>query len=194
MEREAEIVERVRAGDREAFRALVESHQRLVSHVVLRLVRDAGDREELCQDVFLRVWNKIGSFRGDAKLSTWIARIAYRTSLNHLEKKRLPLYEDLGPEEEGGESRLDRVPDPGVPVAQGVADEEMRAFVRASVLELPMPYRAAVTLHYLEEMSVGEVAEVMDVPAGTVKSHLFRARKLLKDRLLARYSQGELTA
>jgi hypothetical protein len=91
MESDEEIVARTLAGDRDAFRHLVARYQRLVAGVVARLIRDATDREEVCQDVFLRVYRGIGGFQFDAKLSTGIARIAYRASLNHLEKKRLPL-------------------------------------------------------------------------------------------------------
>jgi RNA polymerase sigma factor (sigma-70 family) len=179
MESDREIVERVLAGERDAFAALVQRHQRLVAHVVHRMVRDPRDREELCQDVFFRVYRKLDTFTFQARLSTWIARIAYRACLNHLERRAMPLYDDLRDAGDDGTPAMDQV--------DAAEAEQMRAFVRARVDELPVQYRTVVTLYHLEEMSVGEICEVMDLPDGTVKSHLFRARKLLKEKLMAAY-------
>ena len=191
MESDREIVERVLAGERDAFTALVQRHQRLVAHVVHRMVRDPRDREELCQDVFFRVYRKLDTFGYQARLSTWIARIAYRACLNHLERRAMPLYDDLRDAGDGGEPPMDRVAGSGPSPLDQAEAEQMRAFVRARVDELPLQYRTVVTLYHLEEMSVGEICEVMDLPDGTVKSHLFRARKLLKEKLMAAYGPRE---
>ena len=187
MESDREIVERVLAGDRDAFTALVKRHQRLVSHLVFRMVRDPRDREELCQDVFFRVYRKLDTFAYHASLSTWIGRIAYRACLNHLERRALPLYDDLREAGEEGGSPIERLAGGGPSPLERAEAEELRAFVRARVDALPVQFRTAVVLYHLEEMSVGEIAEVMDLPEGTVKSHLFRARKLLKETLMAAY-------
>lgn len=187
MESDREIVERVLAGERDAFTALVQRHQRLVAHVVHRMVRDPRDREELCQDVFFRVYRKLDTFAFHARLSTWIARIAYHACLNHLQRRAMPLYDDLRDPGEGGEPAMDRIAESGPSPLDAAEAEQMRAFVRARVDELPVQYRTVVTLYHLEEMSVGEIAGVMDLPDGTVKSHLFRARKLLKEKLMAAY-------
>ena len=181
-----EMVARVLAGDRDAFRDLVRTYQRLVSHVVFRIVRDPRDREEVCQDVFVRVYQKLDQFAHESALGTWIARIAYRLSLNHLERRRIPLYDDLRPDETGGTS-VDQLPGTRASALDEVEGAELRAFVRARVDGLPVQYRTVVTLYHLEEMAVGEIAAVMDLPEGTVKSHLFRARRMLKEMLVARY-------
>ncbi|HET6228728.1 MAG TPA: sigma-70 family RNA polymerase sigma factor [Longimicrobiaceae bacterium] len=191
MEPERALVERVLAGDGAAFRDLVARYQRLVSHVVGRMVRDERDREELCQDVFFRVHRKLGGFGFQSKLSTWIASIAYRACLSHLQKKRMPLFEDLAPGNRGHTPPAE-VRDLSPEWGDEMAAREMRGFVREQVDGMPMPYRAVLTFYHLEEMSVGEVSQVMGLPAGTVKSYLFRGRKALKDRLLTRYSAEEL--
>lgn len=183
------MVARVLAGDRDAFQDLVQTYQRLVSHVVFRIVRDPRDREEVCQDVFVRVYQKLDQFAHESALGTWIARIAYRLSLNHLERRRIPLYDDLRPDEAGG-TAVDQLPTSGVSPLDEVEGAQLRAFVRARVDELPVQYRTVVTLYHLEEMAVGEIAAVMDLPEGTVKSHLFRARKMLKEKLVASYGPG----
>src|SRR3954468_14127914 len=83
------LVLRIARGDMQAFRALIRQHQRLVGHMVGRLIDNAEDREELCQDVFVKVYEKIGEFNFQSKLSTWIATIAYRHAINHLRKNRI---------------------------------------------------------------------------------------------------------
>lgn len=175
MENDQRLIERVLAGERAAFRELIASYERLVQHVVFRLVLDRRDAEEVCQDVFLRVYRGLANFRGEAKLSTWIARIAHRSALKHLEKRRLP----RAPEFTSDDHSTVEIATPATQL-DDVVRAELRAFTRARVAVLPPEYRAAVTLYHLEGMSVAEVAEVMQLPSGTVKSHLFRARKLLK--------------
>lgn len=194
MENEQRLIKRVIAGDRQAFLTLIERYQRLVQHVVYRMVSDERDREELCQDVFMKVYRNLDGFRGDAKLSTWIATIARNTCLNHLEKKDLLLYEDEASpsSEEDDRSALARLPGETRGPAEHTAREEVHAFIHDEIKKLPEHYRTALTLYHLEGMSVQEVSEVMDNPTGTVKSHLYRARKKLKDRLLATYSPEEL--
>ena len=176
MEDDERLVGRVRAGDREAFRELVARYERLVRHVVHRMVTDDGEAEEVCQDVFLRAYRGLAGFRGDAKLSTWIGRIAYNTAAKRLARRRTRV--EAAPEDAGRRSTAERAT-PGTQL-DDVVRAELRAFVREKVGELAPEQRAAVTLFHLEEMSVAEVAAVMGVPEGTVKSHLFRARRLLR--------------
>ena len=183
------MVTRAARGDADAFRALVADYQRLVGHVVFRMIRDQAEREDVCQDVFIRVYRKLHSFRFESKLSTWIARIAYRTCLNHLEKKRMPLAEDVAPDDVAIVHESARVL---TTPADETEAREVRAFVRERVETLPLGYRTAITLHYLEDMSIPEICEVMELPAGTVKSHLYRGRALLRQQLLARYAAEEL--
>lgn len=195
MDDDRRLVARVQAGEREAFRDLVGRHENLVAHVVYRMVRHSADREELCQEVFVRVYRKLGSFRFESKLSTWIAKLAYHACLNHLKKRRLLLYDDLGRRANPGGAAPDRGIEPAdrsaTPLDAAEA-AELRSFVRAQVEALPWAYRAVVTLYHLEGMSVAEVGEVTGMPTGTVKNYLFRARRVLKDRLLSTYSVNEL--
>lgn len=196
MEEEQRIIERVRAGDRKAFERLIERYQRLVQHVVFRMVPDPRDREELCQDVFMKVYRHLGSFRQEAKLSTWIARIARNTCLNHLEKKDMPLYADHAApsaREEDAPPAIAEVPEEEAESpAQRAHAEDVRAFIQAEIDRLPEHYRTALTLYHLEGMSIEEVGAVMDNPPGTVKSHLYRARRKLKERLAERFHPEEL--
>lgn len=196
MEEDRRLVDGARAGDRRAVRDLVERYQGLVSRVVFRIVRDSGEREEVCQDSFVRVFRGLDSFRFESKLSTWIARIAYRTALNHLEKRRLLLYDDLaGPATDAHESTpsaVERLPAETASALEAAEASEVRAFLRTQIEKLPAAYRAVVTLFHLEEMSIAEVSAATEMPEGTVKNYLFRARRILKDKVLERYAAEEL--
>ena len=194
---ERELVEQVLDGDREAFLDFVDRYERLVKHVVFRMVDDERDREELCQDVFMRAYRYLDGFRFESKLSTWLARIARNTCLNHLEKKEVPLYADEAPSPDGdtpdARTALNRVPDPNENVAESAVDRQRRDVVRRGIESLSEHYRTALTLYHLEGMSVSQISEVMENPEGTVKSHLYRGRKKLKDWLLERYQREEIT-
>jgi RNA polymerase sigma-70 factor (ECF subfamily) len=195
---ERELVEQVLDGDREAFLDFIDRYERLVKHVVFRMVDDDRDREELCQDVFMRAYRYLDGFRFESKLSTWLARIARNTCLNHLEKKEVDLYADHAPapDDDGppdARAALNRIEDPDADVAEAATDRERRAVVREAIKTLSEHYRTALTLYHLEGMSVSQISDIMDNPEGTVKSHLYRGRKKLKDWLLDHYSQEELT-
>jgi RNA polymerase sigma factor (sigma-70 family) len=177
-----QLVERILARDKGSFRELVKNHQRLVSHIVFRMIPPGPDREDLCQEVFVKVYQNLGRFRFDAKLSTWIARITYNSCLNFLDKKQLPLYDDLTEE--------DRPFEPAAPDSEARPDRVYESgrtgeIVRGEINRLPAVYKTLITLYHLEQMSYAEIGRIMNLPEGTVKSYLFRARKMLKGRLQA---------
>jgi RNA polymerase sigma factor (sigma-70 family) len=184
----AETVEKIMKGDHEAFASLMKSHLPLVMHVVARMVADHEDRKDLCQEVFLKVYRGLEGFRGESKLSTWIAQIAYNTCLNHSLKKRPCLQEDslLEAQNREPEDRESALPD------ERIADRDVSDKLHSEISRLPVRYRAVLTLFHLEGMQIGEIAAVMDMPEGTVKNDLFRARKILKEKLLSLYAQEEL--
>jgi RNA polymerase sigma-70 factor (ECF subfamily) len=194
---ERALVEQILDGDRAAFLDFIDRYERLVKHVVFRMVDDDRDREELCQDVFMRAYRYLDGFRFESKLSTWLARIARNTCLNHLEKKDVPLYADHAPASDApspdARAALNRIEDPDTDVARAAVDREQQDVVRRGIEALSEHYRTALTLYHLEGMSVSQISDIMDNPEGTVKSHLYRGRKKLKDWLTDRYSQEELT-
>jgi len=170
------LVSRVLSGDMQAFRALIKKHERLVVHMIGRIVKQVEDREELCQDVFIKVYEKLKDFNHQSQLSTWIATIAYRHALNHLRKKKILLTEL--PE---GELTI------ADPVADDVADEEIEAYVVKLIETLPVQYKTVITLYHLEHKNYAEIGEITGMPEGTVKNYLFRARQLLKEKAAKYY-------
>ena len=180
------LVTRVLTGDMQAFMRLIKQHERLVAHMVGRLVKSEEDREELCQDVFLKVYEKLGEFSFQSKLSTWIATIAYRYAINHLRKQKM-FYTDI-PEEGLFTKRFVEESNPEI-----VAEErDLDNIVLKLVEGLPPQYKIVLTLYHLEGMSYPEIGEVTKMPEGTVKNYLFRARNLLKEKAKMYLGKEEL--
>lgn len=170
------LVSRVISGDRQAFRMLIKQNERLVGHMIARLIDRHEDREELCQDVFLKVYEKLGEFTFQSKLSTWIATIAYRHGINHLRKKKIEIRElTEGDEREQFISTEN--------VEEGFSDQQLDGIVMSLIDKLPPQYKAILTLYHMQEMSYSEIVEITGLPEGTVKNYLFRARQLLKEKV-----------
>ncbi|KPJ48629.1 MAG: hypothetical protein AMJ41_04575 [candidate division Zixibacteria bacterium DG_27] len=182
------LVEKILASDKGAFRTLVERYQRLVSHVVFRVIPNDADREEVCQEVFLKVYENLPGFRFESKISTWIATIAYNTSVSYLEKMKAHRYEGICPENEPWEevSGNNVLPD------EYAQARDLSLRLAREIDKLPILYGTILSLYHLEGMSYNEIRQILQLPEGTVKSYLFRARKLLKKRLSARYQREEL--
>lgn len=165
------LVSRVLDGDVHAFRALIKKHERLVAHMVGRLVKHEEDREELCQDVFMKVYEKLGEFAFQSQLSTWIATIAYRHAINHLRKKKIVIA-DIA---EGEIPIVDDEPN-------AVEQQDIENYLLKLIDQLPPQYKVVLSLYHLEQKNYTEIGQITGMPDGTVKNYLFRARQLLKDK------------
>ena len=168
---EDDLVARARARDADAFRELVEQHRDRAYGLALRILRSAEDAEEVAQDAFLRAWLALPRFRGESRFSTWLHRIVARRALDRLGTLRAR-REREGALEEGTLPVVDG-PDPA---ARVTAARVERMMDRLSPIQ-----RAAVTLYYFEDHSVERVAEILEMPENTVKTHLSRARAALRE-------------
>jgi RNA polymerase sigma factor (sigma-70 family) len=163
------LVAKVLSGRQAAFVELVEQYQGLVSHLVFRVVQDQSDREEVCQDVFVKVHKQLRTFQFRSKLSTWISRIAYNTAISHINKRRLATVEyDLE----------DATPESGP--AEEMSEGQLKTFIHEKMKMLTTVEKSVLTLYHLEEMLVSDISQVMMRPEGTIKSDLYRARKKLR--------------
>jgi RNA polymerase sigma factor (sigma-70 family) len=180
MSEDRELVQAVLARTPGAFERLVARHQRLVWHLVYRMVQHPEDARELCQDVFFRVHERLDQYRFESSLSTWIGRVAFNIATRHLQKKRLPIEE--GRDEGEGESAWEQVSD-GFDLEAACADHETMQLLAAAIEKLPLMQRTLVTLYHLDELGIGEIAGVTGLPEGTVKNTLFRARSRLRQQL-----------
>jgi RNA polymerase sigma-70 factor (ECF subfamily) len=175
-----EYVGRARAGDAEAFRVLVERHRDRVYGLALRIVRSAPDAEEVAQDAFVRAWLALPRFRGAASFSTWIYRITARRAFDRAQTLRL---------RRGREAPMDTTVEAADSAAAPGGETPRIGLARSldqMVAALPPAQRAAVTLYYLQDHSVEQVAVALAMPENTVKTHLSRARATLRAAWLAR--------
>jgi RNA polymerase sigma-70 factor (ECF subfamily) len=166
-----------------AFDQLVRQYQKLCWHVVDRMVRHPDDTRELCQETFLRIYQSLHQYRGESALKSWVAQVAYSVAKRHLERKRIPITDIDG--HEHGLSLADRVGD-GFDLETAMADREMHGYLHAAMDALPPLQRTLLTLYHLDELTIGEIAKVTSLAEGTIKSHLFRSRKQLRELLESR--------
>ncbi len=179
-----ELIARVLAGDEASYGTLVTRYRDYVYTIAVRIVGSDEDAEDVAQEAFVRAYRALPRFRGDSKFSSWLYRIATNRALTHLKKRRRRA--DTVDIESGSHVEAVVIDDGRGEVASPellVRNEEFRRAVRAAVLELPEQYRVVVTLFYLEERSYKEVVATLGIPMGTLKTHLHRARALLRDIL-----------
>jgi RNA polymerase sigma-70 factor, ECF subfamily len=174
------LVAACRNGDQDAFAMLVQRHQRRVFNLVFRMLQNYEEASEITQETFLAVWQGLPSFRGEARFSTWLYRIAYNCCLKQLEQRKRDKTLQMA-------IQAERMPDLNIE-EQANAELEAhacQALVRNQLSTLPTKYRIVLILRHLQEMTYEEMAEILMLPIGTIKTHLFRARNLLKERLEA---------
>ena len=179
------LVDAVLSGNRQALRDFIKRHERLVSHMVARLVDDKSDREELCQDIFLRAYEKLSEFNFQSKLSTWVATIAYRHGVNHLRKRKMK-WADL-PEEADDWNFAE--PEN---LANNIEEDDIEVIIKKNIEQLPPQYKVVLTLYHVDGMNYNEIGEATGMPEGTVKNYLFRARHLLKESVKKYLGQEEI--
>jgi RNA polymerase sigma factor (sigma-70 family) len=172
---DAQLVTRALAGAQDAYQALVERYGSAVYNLVARMVRDPGVAEELAQDAFVKAFGALRTYDPAYKFSNWMLRIAHNTAIDHLRRARrdtvsidaettgLSISEQLVDEDE---------PSPFEHARQG----DLRAALEQALDRLRPEYRRLVILRYLQDVSYEDIAETLDLPLGTVKSHLHRAR------------------
>jgi RNA polymerase sigma-70 factor (ECF subfamily) len=178
---DAFLVAASKQGDQDAFAQLVQRYQRRIFNLVFRILQQYDEATEITQETFLAAWQGLPSFRGDARFPTWLYRIAYNCSLKQLEHRRRDRALHAAIQ---AEQVLQHVDD------SMRADTELEAHDRQTMIQeqisnLPAKYRIVLVLRHLQEMTYEEMAEALTMPIGTIKTHLFRARNLLKERLEA---------
>jgi len=171
-----ELVAKINAGNTHVFRLLVSQHEQMVLRLVGRMLHDKDDQADVAQEVFIKVYRHLKNFAFHSKLSTWIGQIAYTTALDHLKKNKRYMAENQIAEIE---YHVDYGDDPERILNQ----KEIRNFIQRAIDRLPSAYQVVVVLFHQEGFSYHEIAEITGMPESSVKSNLFRARKMLKEQL-----------
>ncbi len=186
---ETELVERLKQGDEIAFKTIVEQWQDMVYNTILGIVQNETEAEDLAQDVFIKVFEKIGTFKGDSKFSTWLYRIATTTALDHLRsKKRKKRFGLLQSFTGSSGDEKEQVPDfhhPGI----SLDNKERAAVLFKAIDSLPENQKSAYTLHKLEGLSYRDVSEVLNTTVSAVESLMSRANQNLRKHLEEYYNK-----
>lgn len=181
---ERNIIERCKQGDLAAFNELVKKYEKQVYNFAYRLTGNYDDANDIAQEAFLRVYNAIGSFRGDASFTTWLFRITTNVFLDDRKRARAHPHASLDEYMELEESSVARQIEDPSPSPEAITEEKERAqILQTAIHSLPDYQRAMVNLYHTQQKSYEEIAEIMDLPIGTVKSRLNRARLALKEKL-----------
>jgi RNA polymerase sigma factor (sigma-70 family) len=189
-----QLIDQVLRGDDRAFETLIRQTEKLVAQIVFKMIPVAEDRKDLAQDIYLKVYHHLTTFKFQSKFSTWVAQIAFNTCLSWVDKKK-PVYP--GNLHQGESAALSSETLYNTPVNSHSAEtslynKEAAFIVGREIDKLPPIYKTLVILFHQESLSYGELAQITGLAEGTVKSSLFRARKMLRENLLMKYEKEAL--
>jgi RNA polymerase sigma-70 factor (ECF subfamily) len=174
---ERELVRRSQNGDAEAFALLVNEHQQFAYNLALRALGNTHEAEDAAQDAFVRAWMALPNFRGQSQFRTWLYRIVTNVCYNRMPRLRREMSAM------GDEQVLDVPDETSEGPTAGIEADERRAYLHRQIDSLPESYKILVTLRYQQELSYDEIASVLSLPLGTVKTGLFRAKAQLRQAL-----------
>ena len=190
---DAELAQRVASGDHDAFRLLMRRNNQTLFRTARSILRDDAEAEDAVQEAYLQAYRSIGQFRGDAKLSTWLVRIAANEALGRLRRRQrmanvIPLDGEAAEpiEREVSEAMESTSLEPEREAMRG----ETRKLIEAQIDRLPDAFRVVFVLRAVEEMSVEETAQCLGIPEATVRTRFFRARSLLREGLSRQIDVG----
>lgn len=188
------LVEKILGGDKHAFGILIKKTEGLVSQMVFKMINSPADRKDIAQDVYLKAFKKLSGFRFQSKLSTWIGQITYNRCLQYIEKKKFVLLDNFSDDEQ---DQIDKLRQKESTIEMNETEKIMHSKELSGILNIELDklspiYKTMISLYHQEELSYTEIAEIMSLPEGTVKSYLFRARQKLKEHILSEYKREEL--
>lgn len=180
--RDWDLVKRAQAGDMAAFTELVVHYKDRLFNFIYRMIHSREEAEDLLQEVFLRVYKSLSSYSPQFQFSTWIYRIAQNLCIDTLRKQRVPTVSvdcPLGDDED----LVMELPDQSMSPEVLFESADLRREVESAIADLPPKYRAVIVLRHLQGLSYEEISLITDLPVNTVKTHIFRARRILRERL-----------
>lgn len=179
---DAELAGRAAGGDAAAFEAIMRRHNQLLFRTARSILKSDADAEDALQEAWIKAWRALDGFRADARLSTWLVRITANEALGRLRRKHVPvvpLDAAMNKIDASKDEAFAEQPQQGPDAAAMRA--QLRQLIEARVDQLPETFRAVFVLRAIEEMSVAEVAEALDIPEATVRTRYFRARSLMRE-------------
>jgi RNA polymerase sigma-70 factor, ECF subfamily len=175
-------------GDQDAFALLVQRHQRRVFLLSVRLLQNPEEANEATQEAFWAAWQGLAGFRGDALFSSWLYRIAYRCCLHVLDLRKREQFVQENMQAEYRHSAMGKEQQ----AMENIERHDQQVMVQRNVAQMPATYRVVLRLRFLHERTYEEMADILAMPLGTIKTTLFRAKRLLKERLLSQHRESTL--
>lgn len=175
-EQEKQVIGKILAGDSSAFAAIVDAHEKQVYNLALRTLQNPEDAQDITQEVFLRVYSDLGSFRGDSRLSVWLYRVTYNLCIDLLRKQKRRPTVSLTLETEEGEAEME-FPDTRYLPETELERRELQSAVREALSRLSEEHRRILLMREFEDLSYTEIARLLGIQEGTVKSRIARARE-----------------
>ncbi len=188
-EDDSALLEGLRCGQEEAYEALIQRFEQPIFNIVSRLLDDPGDAADVVQEVFLKVFRNVTSFRGESSVKTWIYRIAVNEARNQRRWFSRHRRQEVNLDPEDADDSLSYrnwLPDPGRSPFEVTLDHETQSLIEAALGEVNPRFRAALVLREVEGMSYEEIAEILEISLGTVKSRILRGREALRKNLAGR--------
>lgn len=178
-----ELVAGALNGSQRAFRTLTERHQKAVFHIIFKIVRDTETANDLAQESFMKAYSALGSYRSEFRFSTWLYKIAANCSIDYLRKKRIhALSLDQGLDTANGKVEIE-VADNSYNPETDLVRKQQSISIEEAIGSLPEKYREVIEYRHKDDKSYEEIADLLNIPVGTVKARIFRARELLKKKL-----------
>jgi len=172
-------------GDEKAFETLLNKYRNLVFSIMIKMVRNHQEAEDLTQEAFMKAFNSLSSFNDEFAFSTWLMKIASNNCIDFLRKRKLRTYSIHEPIQYKDEKIEIDIPDHEPTPEKQLLQGERAKMIQAAIDELPERYRYVILLRHKEEKSYEEISEILNLPLGTVKAQIFRAREILNKKLKA---------
>jgi len=190
-DQERALLEGLRAGREDAYETLILRYEHPVFSIVSRVMDDPEDAADVTQEVFLKIFRKLDAFRGDSSLKTWIYRIAVNEAHNHRRWFGRHRRQEVALEPAAGQCGIrDLVPDPGPSPYESARDHETHALIEDALKRIGAQYRAALVLREIEGLSYEEIAGILEISLGTVKSRILRGREALRKLLAEQFDRA----
>lgn len=194
MNKDRLLIDRIIKGDKNSFNDIVESYKRLVAHIVYTNVKNQNDRDDLCQEIFLKIYLNLSTFKFKCKLSTWIGKIAYNSCINYSNKKKLLINVNIEciRDIDGTTDDLKKIKSEDNNLDPYLRNIEIRKIINNKIQELPVKYQTVLTLFHIDELSYKEISEILNLHIDNIKVILSRARKMLRDKILEEYRKEDI--
>lgn len=184
-----EIVEKIKGGSIELFEVIVKRYQRKLVNYIYRMINDFDSAMELCQEVFIKVFNSLDKYNPSFKFTTWIHRISSNATIDWMRKKKIDAFSI---DNDGDESTAmsQQLPSGDLNPLETLEMDQLQQRIEEAIEDLPYIYRQLIILRHINELSYEEISEAVDLPLGTVKNRIFRGREMLKARLRSEVQPG----